>query len=103
MKNKRRNGAQPEMKSPFKGHGEFPHQAERRGGQPLLCSGMPFMASQKHCLLKLDCNSIFSWSCSIIYSRCYCFSSISAKLSLISTPFTGKYSVLDYSAVKMPT
>lgn len=53
MKNKRRNGAQPEMKSPFRGHGEFPHQAERRGGQPLLCSGMPFMASQKHCLLKL--------------------------------------------------
>ena len=51
MKNKRRNGAQPEMKSLFKGHGDFPHQAERRGAQPLLCTGMPFMASQKHCLL----------------------------------------------------
>ena len=50
MKNKRRDGAQPEMKSLFKGHGDFPHQAERRGAQPLLCTGMPFMASQKHCL-----------------------------------------------------
>ena len=55
MKNKRRNGAQPEMKSLFKGYGGFPHQAERRGGQPLLCTGAPFMASQKHCLLKLWC------------------------------------------------
>lgn len=53
MKNKRRDGAQPEMKSLFRGHGGFPHQAERRGGQPLLCTGTPFMASQRHCLPQL--------------------------------------------------
>ena len=51
MKNKRRNGAQPEMKSLLKGAWGIPHQAERRGGEPLLCTGMPFMASQRHCLL----------------------------------------------------
>jgi len=50
MKNKRRNGAQPEMESPFRGYGGFPHQATRH---PVLDAAFAFFDGKRHCLLKL--------------------------------------------------
>lgn len=49
MKNKRRNGAQPEMKSLFKGYGDVAPSSKHRS--PVRGSGGLF-DGRRHCLLK---------------------------------------------------